>query len=843
MVKRASRRALGVSCAAIALILLAVRPVAGQEVSAWIEPGTVGLGQTAELVVEIELGAFDDVDEPRIPAIPGASIVGRSREARVVLSGGRISRRSVFRYTLLPTSPGAIRIDALRVKLGDRTVTTPPMRLVVLPTGDEPLLGRERGRRSDGPPPVFAVTRIDRNRAWVGEQITLTFAFYHDPSHPLAESPDYEPPATPGFWRMEIDPEPVVSLERIGGRAYHVQKFRYALFALRAGELTIGGARVRLVEADQQRWWQPGRPRTIETEPLRVAVEALPPAPEGFAGAVGRYHLEGGVRPRGTAAGTPVELELKVHGTGNANAIGPPILPAWPDIEVRPPAVDANTEPGPEGVRGDKTFRFLLVPEAPGRMSLGEARLPYFDPTAGEYRTETLRLGEIAVTPAPAMGGAASIARRSPRGPTLWPARTPLSRRGEDRGLAGEPWTWVALAGPWTVWLAAAGVRGAWRRRPRDPARAAIANLADARRALVREGSAALGRAERALEDAVVARWGSEAAASRDRRRALVEAGAPPALVEDVETARAALAAARFAGGSIEDAVAAVTRVESRLMSRTRLRAPKTALVVLVVLVAGSVSSLATAPALAQDPEAPPAPGADPAADAAREAWGAANAAYRAGDFRRAAMAYDALLAEWSDPLLEADLAAALWREGRGGEALAHYLRALDLAPRARTVRSDLDRLRRSLGDPPDARPPWARALARAALDELVLLLLVVNTAAFALFLFGRARPGLRPFAVAGFLAIVALAGVTALHAWTIDPTSWVVAGGDAEVRAVAEPPPGTPPIATLREGSVLRVLERGRAAWRVQPSGLPAGWVARDRIVPVDSRRRSHAE
>ena len=125
--------------------------------------------------------------------------------------------------------------------------------------------------------------RVDRQRAWTGQQVTLTFSFYHDPATPLAESPDYDPPQTPGFWRVELSSAPEISSERVGDRTYQVQRFRYALFPLHPGRAEIGPARVRVVQPDPERWWEPGRPRVLATDPLVVTVDELPAgAPAGF---------------------------------------------------------------------------------------------------------------------------------------------------------------------------------------------------------------------------------------------------------------------------------------------------------------------------------------------------------------------------------------------------------------------------------------------------------------------------------------------------------------------------------------------------------------------------------
>ena len=47
---------------------------------------------------------------------------------------------------------------------------------------------------------------------------------------------------------------------------------------------------------------------------------------------------------------------------------------------------------------------------------------------------------------------------------------------------------------------------------------------------------------------------------------------------------------------------------------------------------------------------------------------------------------------------------------------------------------------------------------------------------------------------------------------------------------------PGGPPIASVAEGSVVTLLESGAESARIKVPGLPAGWVAVDRLGRLDS-------
>ena len=820
----ARARVLAFLAAALVAGLPAAAPTRAQEVSASIEPQLVAVGGTVELTIAVDPGDLTgSVDEPALPELPAeVAIVGRGREARVEMRGLDVRRSTVFRYTLLGTSPGTARIDPIAVRVGGRTLRTDPLVLLVV---DDP--ESARGRAPGASPPIFVSARVDRQRAWVGQQITLTFSFYHDPAAPLAESPDYDPPQTPGFWRVELSADPEITSERIGGRTYQVQRFRYALFPLQPGAAEIGPARVRVVQPDEERWWEPGRPRTLATDPLTVTVDSLPEgAPPGFAGAVGRYALTGALPTREVTAGSPIELALTVRGSGNAAAVGAPELPDWPEIDVGSPNVETESEMDGQRLGGRATFRWILVPRDDGTLDLGSARLPYFDPDRGAYAVDTLRLGELRVGPG-------TVARSDaggepPRGPTLWDPRAP--REPALRGLSQSPLYWAALAGPWLGWLALLG----WRRRPRrrDAAgTSALDLLVAARLALDSRGAGAAAEARHALERALELRYGVALAGlpPRERGQRLERKGASREVVQAADSALEAIDTVRFGGAAIGAAQAAIERLTGALASG---REPARG--------AGAGAAIALALLLFAASLAEPAVF-DGAQDAARHAdsrgdsspvaaWSEANRAYREGDMAAAAAGYAALAERFADPRLEANLGAALWRQGRRGEALARYRQALALAPRDPAIRADERRLWNELGRPPGLGAP-ARALAAVRLDEILVALLVASWAAAAAFAFARRHARARPAGAIALASAALLAVAAALHTVAIELPRRAIATAGAELHAA----PDGERIAALPEGALVDVLEIAPDGWRVRAAGLPAGWVAPDRIVPLD--------
>jgi tetratricopeptide (TPR) repeat protein len=389
------------------------------------------------------------------------------------------------------------------------------------------------------------------------------------------------------------------------------------------------------------------------------------------------------------------------------------------------------------------------------------------------------------------------------------------------------------VAVPWLAWLALV----AWGRRPRGASggreRRAVEIVAGARRELEGRGSDAAPAAARAVERALETRYGTSLAglSPRERKVRLERSGAGVEVVESAEAARAALEGIRFGGVGTDLAARELARLGTALRTESGV-APRAVFPGLVALGLGLAFGLGLALALAWpsvvdgaqasvvSPQSGP-----PAATA----WGEANQSYRAGDLATAVRGYEALSASYDDPRLEADLAAALWREGRRGEALARYRSALALAPRNGAMRSDERRLWNELGRPPQ-NGPLERVLGLVRLDELLAALLAASWLTAGAVAASRVRSFARPVARGAIAAIVALALAAALHAWTIERPERAVATDGAELRAS----PGGEPIASLPEGAVVRVLERGAEGWRVRSADLPAGWVAPDRIVPL---------
>jgi hypothetical protein len=119
------------------------------------------------------------------------------------------------------------------------------------------------------------------------------------------------------------------------------------------------------------------------------------------------------------------------------------------------------------------------------------------------------------------------------------------------------------------------------------------------------------------------------------------------------------------------------------------------------------------------------------------------------------------------------------------------------------------------------------QALGFARLDELLLALVIANGIALIAAIAVRRERAPALVAAIPCGGVLLLAAAAALHAWTIERPEVAVAKAAARIQA-----PRRRGVASF-EGA-RHVLERGEVSWRVKAPGLPAGWVAPDRIVPL---------
>ena len=148
---------------------------------------------------------------------------------------------------------------------------------------------------------------MDNAGPYLGQQITYLFTVNQVAGATLGSGQvRYEPPGFTGFWNSQkVEQEEYTST--VNSKEYNVIELRTVLFPTVVGTAAIDPGALTLQAAAT------GERRSFKSDTVSVQVRPLPAgAPEGFAGAVGRFNIYANVDTTTARTGEPVQLTVVV---------------------------------------------------------------------------------------------------------------------------------------------------------------------------------------------------------------------------------------------------------------------------------------------------------------------------------------------------------------------------------------------------------------------------------------------------------------------------------------------------------------------------------------------------
>ncbi len=726
-----------------------------------------------------------------IPTISGFEIVGRSERSSVSHFGGS-SRSTTLELRLRALKAGKWAIGPARAVQGGQEVVAPAVTVKVddLPGATamaanpalRALLEQAPAPGTPGQPAVNLA--LSSRRGAVGDQIdVLTAAWFpRELRVRLRRPPTLQPPVIEGVWSYPQPVPPGIATTRtVGGTLYDLFVAHQVVFPLRPGRIVVTPAVLKYSVPLALQFFSQEERYTLTSAPETLSVAATPGEnrPAGYAGAVGRdLRLVRTVEPPTAVPGEPVSVAFELSGEGNP-ALWPAPELAWPEgVRSYPDGTDERVQVTAGRLGGAKTFRFTVVPDSSGTLPLPGATYPFYDVSAGTFRTAPLAGDRLVV----ATGSEAKASRPPP--PRLLP-------------MEGAPWPWrVRRALPAWAWAVIALLPPlallSRRIRARRPSARPIAARPDA---ATLEGE--LETLVRSLAPT------AEALGDGGLVAAFRAAGLDPAPAGRLVAVRDRLRELRY-GPAAGPVPAELAREARELLDALRPRAAGRSGVLAAIAL---LTALGGAPGLAGQ-----------TSDPAR--------LYAAGSLHAAA---GALLRELDrdarDPAIWYNLGATYYRLGLDGRATAAWLQAHRLAPRERTVNRALD-----LVPPPESASAARLWAPPVSWPELALGALPLWAVGWMLLAW---RPRRRDVAIA-LVLLGGVAGVSALviRAREARPVAIVVGATPLQL----SPHERAPTVTPLEAGSAVLLLRR-QAGWTmVNAPGGRLGWVPTDSLFRLRS-------
>lgn len=125
----------------------------------------------------------------------------------------------------------------------------------------------------------------------------------------------------------------------------------------------------------------------VISDRVKFDVQPLPEQnkPANFQNAIGNYEFSASIDKKEVNTNDPVNLVVKISGTGNLSLVNVPDIKFPLSFEVAEPILKENVKPTEKGMNGSKTYEYLIIPRGGGDFALGPIHFSYFDPKTKKY--------------------------------------------------------------------------------------------------------------------------------------------------------------------------------------------------------------------------------------------------------------------------------------------------------------------------------------------------------------------------------------------------------------------------------------------------------------------------
>jgi len=330
---------------------------------------------------------------------------GPNQSTSVQIINGKVSGNVTYSYVLQPKAVGEFLIGSAQVNYNGKQYETKPLKIKVV-KGGASAKAQKNGSDSnaDIAKNLFIRAFVDKRKAYVGEQVTLTYKLYtrlNISSPQISKLPSYN-----GFWAEELETENRINFDI---EMYNGQRFRsavikkVALFPTKSGDLKITPFELNIPVQIRKRRTSSnsvfdeffndsffGRTETVDftakSNSVKIQVLPLPEAgkPASFSGAVGAFNFTSSIDKTDVKTNESVTISFTANGTGNIKLLELPKIKLPPGFEEYDPKQTENIKRISK-VSGVKKVEYLFVPRVPGKKKIPEVEFSFFNPQTKKY--------------------------------------------------------------------------------------------------------------------------------------------------------------------------------------------------------------------------------------------------------------------------------------------------------------------------------------------------------------------------------------------------------------------------------------------------------------------------
>jgi len=372
------------------------------QVKAFVDKNKCSVDDLINYKIEIEdADSFGDVNINRITK-DFSIISGPSQQTSMQWINGSVTNSRIMSWSLAPKKSGILSIPALTVIVGKRKLKTNQISIQVV--------GSTK-KQSDID--VFITAELDKDKAYLGEQITINYKIYKKVD--ISIEP-FEVPEFSGFWTEELYRPNQIKFKKVdlNGVRYDVGTlYKVALFPISGSDYTIKPLVVK-VQIQKKRSRRKRDPffdpffnsffTETETKVLRspvrkISTKSFPePKPGGFTGAVGNFKILTAIDRDSTYVNEAITFRVTVEGTGNLGLFTLPKFKFADELDQFSTKENFEKNVFRDALSGRMSWDYILVPRITGKISIPPITMTYFDPVKEKWQKISSRATIIPVT-------------------------------------------------------------------------------------------------------------------------------------------------------------------------------------------------------------------------------------------------------------------------------------------------------------------------------------------------------------------------------------------------------------------------------------------------------------
>jgi len=332
---------------------------------------------------------------------------GPNQSTSIQIINGVQSGSLSYNYVIQAKSIGTFSIRAASIEYNGESFKTKSIKITVVRGSSKPKKQKQDAGISDEEiaKNLFIRAVVDKRKAYLGEQVTVTYKLYTRlniaAQMSISKLPQYQ-----GFWAEELQTSSNITFatEVIDGKQYRVGVLKKAaLFPTQAGKLEITPFELTVpIQLRRNRnrnnffddfFNDPfGFNQTIEynatSNKVTIDVLSLPDEgkPDSFNGAVGEFSLSADIDKKTAKTNEAVTLKVILSGEGNLELLDMPELNLPSGFEEYEPKTSENINKR-NIISGSKTAEYLMIPRVVGKREIPPVEFNYFNPAKKKYVT------------------------------------------------------------------------------------------------------------------------------------------------------------------------------------------------------------------------------------------------------------------------------------------------------------------------------------------------------------------------------------------------------------------------------------------------------------------------